>query len=216
MSLSNDMGEPMTSSNDLDTCTNDPAPRFYRLQAICTLLFWLLFRIKSGKQLYELAAGAVCTRPHWLPAQLLLRLHRLRVPAFVLMPVLMALASRTSSWLLQLVTALVTSVYHLIESSVTNRHGEYPLLMNSWAMLLPPAYAHAASLGIAINFVLSSGVAKLKVGGTGWMSAQTMRAYLDIYRSSRSSPPLSKSFNSWLASQDWATKAIGAVFAVCE
>jgi hypothetical protein len=139
----------------------------------------------------------------------MMMIHKLRVPAFVLMPTLMAVASQSRSQVLRFATALVTSVYHLIESSVTNRHGEFPLLYNAWAMLLPEAWAQAASWGIAINFVLSSGIAKLKVGGLAWMKPHTMRSYLGIYHASRSSPPLSKSLNRFIAKRDWATGAIG-------
>jgi hypothetical protein len=191
---------------------HSPQRQFYRWQFVCTALFWLQFRRRTGKHLWEIANGAVCTRPSWLPTAPLLALHRLRVPVFVLMPLMMAMSSLGSlsgSRPLRLLTALVTSAYHLIESSVTNRHGEFPMLYNSWAMLLPDPYAQAASLGVAVNFVLSSGIAKLQVGGLGWMRPRTMRAYLDIYAASRSAPPLSPTLNRFLARRDWATGAIG-------
>jgi hypothetical protein len=72
--------------------------------------------------------------------------------------------------LLRLAIAGAVSLYHLLENSTTNRHGDFPLLYNVWAMCLPDAgYASAASFGIGIHFVLSSGVSKLLIGGRRWL-----------------------------------------------
>ncbi|CAE8582863.1 unnamed protein product [Polarella glacialis] len=184
--------------------------RFYGLQFVCGLLYWLLVRAKTGKHPYALSEGSVCTRPHWMPLHVLLFLHKLRLPLFTLTPVLLGIAAvKPNSVPVRVATALVATVYHLLESSVTNRHGEYLLLYNVWGMLLPDCYAQAASFGFAIHFVLSSGLAKLKVGGRSWMLPHTMQVYLDIYRDSRSSPPLSKGLSLWLAKRAWATRTIG-------
>ena len=110
---------------------------------------------------------------------------------------------------LRFLVAWMISLYHLVESSVTCRHGEYPLLYNAWAMCLPCQYAHAVSWGIAIHFVFCTGMAKLRVGGVlPWMAPQTMKFYLTAYHDSRS--PLSRPFwpkwNRWACQRDWATR----------
>ena len=71
--------------------------------------------------------------------------------------------------------------------------------------------ARGVALGVAVHFVLSSGVAKLWVGGgPAWMAPATMRTYLGVYRSARSgvARPLSPRLSAWLAERDWATAAI--------
>lgn len=190
--------------------SSSPRARFYQWQFVCCLIHFLIMRLKTGYHLHQTSGGSVCTRPWWLPARALLSLHSLRATVFMSLPGVLGLAAvKSERFVVRMMAAVVTSVYHLLESSVTNRHGEYPLLYNTWAMLLPDAYAEAVSLGVAINFVLSTGIAKLQVGGRSWMQPHTMRTYLDIYRNSRSVPPLSKSFNRWLAQRAWATRSIG-------
>ena len=56
---------------------------------------------------------------------------------------------KTPPMLLRLAVAGAVSLYHLLEHSTTQRHGEFPLLYNAWAMVLPDGrYASAASFGI--------------------------------------------------------------------
>ena len=64
--------------------------------------------------------------------------------------VLAAAAVWPSSWPVRLTAAVAVSLYHLLESCGTNRHGEYPLLYNAVGMLLPADCAHAFALGVAI------------------------------------------------------------------
>ena len=181
---------------------------FYGSQLACLLAWWCVVRVVTRKHLYDLCAGSVLTRPPWLSERTILRLHERRRTAFVALPCALALASLKPSLLARLVVALSMSLYHLTESSATNRHGEYPLLYNAWAMVLPERLAHAASFGIAVHFVLSSGIAKLWYGGLEWCSPHTMAVYLDTYRPSKSSPPLSRGLSTWLARRAWATRAI--------
>jgi hypothetical protein len=118
-------------------------------------------------------------------------------------------------------------------------HGEYPILYDVWALCLPEAWAHAACFGIAVHFVLSTGIAKLSVGGLSWMRCdsksrharihgsklvirpvcrpETMRTYLDCYRGSKSAPPFSKQANAWLSGSDTRTTAlaVGTVLLEC-
>ena len=222
------------------------AARFYRLQFASCVLWWALLRRVTGRHLYELASlqGSVCTRPSWMATATLRRLHAWRTWVFVAMPVAeLAVALYyaaefygvlpghddvvvpvTASWLpggalsLRLVAAAVVSAYHLLETSVTQRHGEFPLLYNAWAMCVPDSsYASALSLGIAIHFVFSSGVAKVLVGGgVEWIKPGTMRTYLSLYGASKSAKPLIPALNKWVARRDWATTSIGAATLVLE
>lgn len=191
---------------------------YYLWQCVCCVLWWLLLYGMTRRPLFALGAarGSLLTRPSWLPPRALLRLHtrRARAVIYSAVPISLALGAFLghSSTALRCVIAIVISVYHLTETSSTNRHGEYPLLYNAWACLLPEDYAHAVSLGIAVHFILSSGAAKLLVAGAAWpCSPTTMRTYLSIYRDSTSMPPLSRELNRWAASRDWATVAISAL-----
>jgi hypothetical protein len=171
------------------------------------VLVWLSTR----RHLHDLAPAAVIVRPPWLPAAPFLALHRHRRAAFVLLPVSLAAgALLPPPAFLRLAIALAVSAYHLVESSATGRHGEFPLLYCAWAMCLPAPCASAASLGTAAHFVLSAGVAKLRVGGLrGWAAAGTMRAYLQIYRGSASAQPVSPRLSRAIGSRAWATRAAG-------
>ena len=182
---------------------------FYASQ-LASLLVWSgLVRVMTGRHLHALCAGAVLTRPPWLPARWLLLLDNHRGSVFAALPVVLAAAAVwPSSWPVRLTAAVAVSLYHLLESCGTNRHGEYPLLYNAVGMLLPADCAHAFALGVAIHFVLSSGVAKLQCGGRAWLEEGTMRVYLDVYRSSSSGPPLSRALSRWLSRRAWATRAI--------
>jgi hypothetical protein len=57
--------------------------------------------------------------------------------------------------------------------------------------------------------VLCSGVAKLRWGGIAWMQPNTMRAYLTMYSTSKSNPPLSRALNRAIVARPWATSLIG-------
>lgn len=139
----------------------------------------------------------------------------------------------------RLALAAAYSLYHLTETSVTHRHGEYPTLYICWGMAAPdPGVAEAIAFGVAVHFVLSSGYAKLAIGdglrgfgsllgptpvpvavgstkakaglkGLWWASPATMRHYLDVYGSSASARPMSARLNRAIAGQDWATAGIG-------
>ena len=150
---------------------------FYASQLACLLVWSGLVRVMTGRHLHALCAGAVLTRPPWLSARWLLLLDKHRSSVFAALPVVLAVAAVwPSSWPVRLIAAVAVSLYHLLESSGTNRHGEYPLMYNALGMLLPADHAHAFALGVAIHFVLSSGVAKLQYGGRAWLEEGTMRA----------------------------------------
>lgn len=196
--------------SEVKTCRSSAQRGFYAWQLACFLLYWLLLRVKTGRYYHVLSSGSVATRPRWLPARVFFWLHKVRVPIFLALPLALGVAVvKSESRCVRLAAAMMASLYHLLESSVTNRHGEYPFLYNMWAMVLPEKYAHAVAFGVATHFVLASGVAKLQVGGASWMRPSTMQTYLDTYRNSRSAPPLSKALNQWLAKRAWATRAVG-------
>ena len=225
-----------------------PAASFYRLQMGTTLCWWLLVRKSTGKTVEEVARSEVITRPAWLPVRLLRVLHAPRVrKGIFLLPlaglgagVLSSIGGSAPPLLLRVGVALALSVYHLLENSTTNRHGEFPMLHNAWAMCFAsPRLASAASkssecgnwrtherhctplrpdpgLGIAINFVLSSGVSKLLIGGRRWLASSTMRAYLSIYCDAAAAPPLSKTLNRWARQRPWATASISVATVALE
>ena len=76
--------------------------------------------------------------------------------------------------------------------------------------------ARAACLGIVVNFILCAGLAKVMVGGAGWLAPDTMREYLTIYGASTSRPPVSKRLNAWLRARSWACAGIGAATVALE
>jgi len=139
-------------------------------------------------------------------------LHRFHLAVYFFLFVSLACGAMfAEDMYVRVFVAFCISAYHLIESSVTNRHGEFPLLYNAWAMVLPEDYAHAASLGVAVHFILSSGVAKLAVGGIAWLSPRTMAHYLEIYRTSQDAKPLLPKCTRWLSSWPWATAGFAMV-----
>lgn len=188
------------------------AGKFYALQlaahaAWACVVMWLSTR----RHLHELSPASVVARPPWLPARALLALLRHRRSAFYALPAALAVGALFPDTVaVRIAVALAVTSYHLAESCASGRHGEYPLLYCAWAMLLPSAYSSAASLGVAVHFVLSAGAAKLRVGGARWADAGTMETYLGVYRASRTAPPLSRSLSHALGSRPWAARALGA------
>ena len=90
----------------------------------------------------------------------------------------------------KLICAILYTLYHMVESTQTNRHGEYPVLYTMWAIALinDQDYMHACIWGIAINFVLLSGYAKIASGGSSllqWTDSSTLETYLTCYRLAR-------------------------------
>ena len=161
----------------------------------------------TGKHLYSLCNGSVLTRPSWLDADKLVLLTSHKKIVILAMPVALALGALAHEYAaIRCLVALAISLYHLVETAFTSRHGEYPVLYSSWAMVLPSPYAEAAIFGVAVHFCLSCGVAKCFVGGVaGWVRGDepshpaTMTTYLSVYHNSTSSRPLSATLNRWLA-----------------
>jgi hypothetical protein len=188
---------------------------FYRWQFSTTFLWWVAIRLLTARHVYDITDGSVFTRPTWLPSHYL---HQLQSPSkrkaiFVVSLLAMGLAGWglpfvDPKWFfVRLATALLVSLYHLVESSVTMRHGEYPLLYNAWAMCLPTDYASAVAWGVAVHFVLSTGLSKIFIGGFEWMAPSTMRFYLTTYYSTKMkmSRPFWPSANRWASKRNWAT-----------
>ena len=65
----------------------------------------------------------------------------------------------------------------------------------------------ATALGIVIHFVLSSGVAKVWVGGGAyeWTRPATMRTYLNTYRPSKTAGPISPIASAWVSARRFST-----------
>ena len=194
------------------------ARSFYGLQLACLLLWWCFVRVKTRLYPHELSSGPVFTRPSWMHAAVVLELLKRRVWVYAALPAALSIGLLASdSLVVRVGVAIAVSVYHLVESASTTRHGEFPLLYTAWAVCLSDdALASGATLGVVVHFVLCSGVAKLRTGGMRWLSPSTMRVYLDLYRASQSRPPLSRALNAWLAKRAWATSAIAVGTIVLE
>ena len=201
---------------------NRVSATFYRWQSAATVVWWLLVKATTKKSLDVATNGSVATRPTWLPSRWLLPLQTpvIRRVVFVSSVVAMLVAGVAAdrSLAVRISAAIAISLYHLVESSVTCRHGEYPLLYNVWAMCLPTEYASAASLGIAVHFVMSTGIAKLWVGGAAWLGPATMRYYLTAYHDAKTqlSRPLLPSLNRWIVRKPWACRFISVSTIVLE
>ena len=120
------------------------ANSFYLWQFVCSLLWWIFVYGSKKIPLYKICSGSVCTRPSWLPKSILLWLHEFKAEIFLSTLPTLLLAGLTS---IRLPSVISVTLYHLLETSVTGRHGEYPLLYNIWAFLLPEPYASAISFG---------------------------------------------------------------------
>ena len=187
---------------------------FCTSQFALQLAWWLLIRLSTGHHAYALtSSSSVYIRPRWLPIGVLqaLRPHHLIIYASALIALALG-AIQPSSYPVRCFFAAAISIYHLVESSASSRHGEFPLLYVSWAAwLLPDAWAHAASLGVMVHFVSSSGAAKIIVGGSSWMSPHTLRTYLELFLPSKASPPLSRLVNTEISTRDWMTQLLALV-----
>uniref|UniRef100_A0A7S1BI85 HTTM domain-containing protein n=1 Tax=Corethron hystrix TaxID=216773 RepID=A0A7S1BI85_9STRA len=187
------------------------AQEFYQQLLYCTIAWWTLVYIVSKRPIYALCTGSAITRPSWLPVSNLLALHRHRRSIFLLSLAATALAAFVDARPVRVLAAVAFSPYHLAETSCTNRHGEYPILHATLFLAALPSshWARAALLGVAVDFVLRAGVAKLTAGGAAWAAPDTMRAYLRVYLRS-SKPPLCPRLGAFVAASDALCVAIGA------
>jgi hypothetical protein len=64
----------------------------------------------------------VLTRPSWAPASWVLSLHRFRAIIFLAVPLSLGFATVDDGIWLRLMTACIFTLYHLCESSATNRY----------------------------------------------------------------------------------------------
>ena len=119
---------------------------------------------------------------------LFLQSHRAFFFYLQLVGLLLPCVLKDISTTVRLTTAISYTLYHLTESSMLNRHGEYPILYIMWTncILQDEQYRAAAGLGITINFILSTGYAKTSIGGLmDWLHPNTMRAYLSCHGNSK-------------------------------
>jgi len=191
---------------------------FYGLQLAAVTLWWILIYRISKKPLYDATNGTVCTRPSYLPVDWLLAVQKYRRAIFVGFPCSLVVGALYGEHLVvRIFVAVVASFYHLAESSVTCRHGEFPVLYNAIAMVLPRDLAHAVSLGISIHFIFCTGVSKVLHGGFHWVQSDTMRTYLQLYGESSSGKPLLPELNILVRKWSILTSSIGfaTIFMEC-
>lgn len=198
-----------------------PALGFYRAQFYTTVAWWLIVYRISGKFPFHVVASSVFTRPGWVPGNVMRRLHSARTLVFVASLAGLGAGAVLSGSLPPLLVragvAALFSLYHLLENSTTNRHGEFPVLYAVWGLCIPdPRYASAFCFGSAIHFILSSGVCKLLVGGRQWLHASTMQTYLKAYSESKSAPPGSLTLNRCAVAEPWITSGISVSTIVLE
>ena len=193
------------------------AGEFYALALAFHLLWVGLITLRTGRPLHALELGSVATRPPWLPTSALLFVLERQRALTIGLPVMLFLGwCAHDVFAVRAAVALWFSLYHLCESSITSRHGEFPLMQSTWAVLLPHRAAAACTTGVVINFILCAGVAKVRIGGLGWLHPRTMKVYFDLYGTSKSRPPLSRQLNRWLAQRSWVTSAISVATVVLE
>ena len=179
-------------------------------------VWWVFLKVFTRRWVWDIVASrsAVTTRPSWMSSEFIARLHKCRREAlFVALPVAIAGAALVpSSRLLRILAALLFSLYHVIETSSTSRHGvQYVVLHSMWAFVFPDPFGSAICYGACIHFILSTGLAKMLVGGRAWASSECMRVYLEAYGASSSVPPLSPTLNKWIRRQPAVTKMIAVV-----
>lgn len=203
-----------------DTELHNPfASWFYICQCAACLLWWVLVFFSTRRPIWSHVHGSVFTRPPYLSVCLMQLLRRHSLVIFVLVPSSMLIAAANADYLIfRLTAAICFSLYHLLETSASNRHGEYPLLHSLWGLVLPPSLAHPICMGAIVNFVLSAGLAKLRMPNVSsdWIKPDTMRVYLQAYRYSRSMPPLVPRFTDLLLDRPWALSFLAASTIVAE
>lgn len=189
---------------------------FYLQCMVFTATWWILVCSITKRSLFHVMEGSVLTVPSWMPETLLLQIQQrhkrtLRPLLFYAQSFSFALAfSFRENAAIVLVAAMMYSLYHLVETSETNRHGEYPILYSVWAIYLVAVfrpetitsggaattrtiayfenevYRQACVWGVAIHFVFSAGYSKLTVSGwASWLSPKTMQTYLTCYHQAR-------------------------------
>jgi hypothetical protein len=192
---------------------------FYIQTATSVAAWWGLVAITTQKPLYKVTESSVVTIPSWMPKGFILLLQRFRPLLFNCETIGLALAASFYNHEgIRILAAILYTLYHLTESSETNRHGEYPILYTMWAMacITDLEYRHACAWGIAIHFVFSSGYAKLVVGRVSkngvprWLHPSTMETYLTTYREARHSQsrPLLPDLNRRLCDSKFLTSTI--------
>ena len=161
---------------------------FYLSQAAAFGLWWFLIKSLTKRAPWDFATMSVQTRPNWMPSKVLSSLVQFRKIIFgSVIPLLLITSIFDDIIFLRLITAITITLYHLLESSCTNKHGEYPLICVIWCLVIPTdLYSRILSLSFVTNFLLLAGMAKIFIGGFGWIHPNTLKTYLNIYCQSKS------------------------------
>ena len=123
----------------------------------------------------------------------------------------------------RLAAAVFTTLYAMVEASITNSHRDYPNAFCTWALVpTPSVYSEAFALGVCIWFIGSSGYAKVVIGcssaerkefkqlhgraGYGWLEPMTLKSVLEWYGGMDigEGGPASPALNKWLRGNDYA------------
>ena len=165
----------------------DPRALFYVIQSVLIILAWTCVYATGGGNIFEHPLQMyVATRPAWIPRRVLTGvLHQRGVYmtlCYTTPVMLLAAAYQPHCLPLRVAAAAVASAYALGEASITNWHKDHTMSLVVWAVaLLPSDMAQGVTLGLTVNFVASSGFAKLWIGGQEWLSGDSLRAFLKTY-----------------------------------
>ena len=164
------------------------AQQFYAALAAIIFAIWASGTFLAGADLHRRGlSNPVATVPSCLPTPVLLFvlrrawLYRL----FCHLPVVALLAASRAPDVaaLRYAAALSFSCYACCETAVTLSHRDFPAVYALWALALYGDSPTAAglALGVGIHLMLSSGAAKLTIGGRAWAAPATMRNVLRTY-----------------------------------
>lgn len=161
---------------------------FYLALGVIMWVIWLAGTLAGGADLHSRGLkNPLCMVPSLVPRGLLVGVLRRgwlyrclchAPPAFL---VAASLWPESTSW--RWCAALSFTSYALVETSVTHSHRDYPAMYALWVLAVcgDDARAEGLVLGIAVHLMISSGIAKLRVGGRAWCLPRTMRGVLSQY-----------------------------------
>jgi len=191
---------------------------FYFALGVTVWLIWLSGTVVGGSDLHTRGLNnPLCMKPSWMPKNVLLGV--LRQPALYRFlchapPACLLLASyRPESLACRLLAALSFTAYSLVETSVTHSHRDYPATYALWVLACfgESATSQGLILGIAVHLMISSGIAKLRVGGVAWAYPSTMRGVLGHYvNKAGADGPLIKPLTAWARSSKAVLFGFGA------
>lgn len=183
---------------DLSTIPPDPRSVYYLIQALVYLAVYTAVLVGSGISMWRLAStlSNCALRPTILPKGVFLFvLNHLAYPAgCCLIPAFLLAAKFPEYLVIRFFTASIATIFHLGDSCRTGAHNGYLMLWNVWSFcLLDLETSLGLAFGVAVWFILSSGLSKIWIGGARpWMHPDTMQSILKsfVYKTPKAAGPL--------------------------